>query len=122
CPIFGQIPAYFGRNMPVFSLLWRILSGERLRKAIPEESQHFSGLLAVIAVYFAVALAFLKYERHFVNTASPGALCVFDTIVITVRLFPSGMWPRHVPAKVSYTLAAILWPLLFILALTGHIG
>ena len=108
--------------MPIFGILIRILRGERLRKATPAESQQFSGLLAVIAIYFVLALAFLKYERQFVNSASPQAIWAFDTIVISIGFFVSFFWGKHVPAKISYTLAAILWPLLFILALTGHIG
>jgi hypothetical protein len=107
--------------MPLFVLI-RILRGERLRKATPAESQQLSGLLAVIAIYFALALAFIKYEKQFVSSASPQAIWGFDTIVISVAFFISFFWGKYVPAKVSYTLAAILWPLLFILALTGHIG
>ena len=121
-PVFGQKPADSGQNMPLFGLLLRLLSGERLRKATPEESQQLSGLLAVLAIYFALALAFIKYEKRFVNSASPEAIWVFDTIVISVGFFVSFFWGKHVPAKISYTIAAVLWPLLFILALTGHIG
>lgn len=108
--------------MAIFGILIRILRGERLRKATPAESQQFSGLLAVLAIYFAVALAFIRYERRFINSASPEAIWVFDTIVISIGFFISFFWGKHVPAKVSYTIAAILWPVLFILALTGHIG
>ena len=108
--------------MAIFGILVRILRGERLRKATPAESQQFSGLLAVLAIYFAVALGFIKYEKRFVDSATPQALWIFDTITISIGFFISFFWGKHVPAKISYLVAAILWPLLFILALTGHIG
>ena len=108
--------------MAIFGILIRILRGERLRKATPAESQQFSGLLAVLAIYFALALAFIKDEKRFVNSASPEAIWVFDTIVISIGFFISFFWGHYVPAKISYAIAAVIWPVLFILALTGHIG
>lgn len=108
-----------------FSILIRLLCGERLRKATPREAQCFSGVFALIAIYFAAIFLLMKFDGKifaFMDSDGPLALTLIWTIVISVLAFVSWFWGRHVPAKVSYVVAAILWPILFILALTGHIG
>jgi hypothetical protein len=106
-------------------ILIRILLGDRLRKATPRESQCFSGVFALTAVYFALIFVLMKYDRQvfdFMASDGPLMLTIIWTMVISVLFFVGWLWGRHVPAKVSYAFAAILWPALFILALTGHIG
>jgi hypothetical protein len=109
---------------PIGTLI-RIVQGDRLRKATPRESQRYSACFALIAVYFSTIFILLKYDGpffDFMDSDGPVALIVIWTIVISILCFVGWFWGRHVPAKVSYLVAAILWPTLFILALTGHIG
>jgi fatty acid desaturase len=109
---------------PIGTLI-RIVQGERLRKCTPRESQCYSACFALIAVYFSTILFLLKFDGQFfefMDSDGPMALIVIWTIVISILCFVGWFWGRHVPAKVSYLVAAILWPTLFVLALTGHIG
>ena len=109
----------------LIGILTRFLCGERLRKATPRESQCFSACFALIAVYFALIFGLMKFDRQvfdFMGSDSPEGLAAIWTIVISILFFIGWLWGRHVPAKVSYIVAAILWPTLFILALKGHIG
>jgi hypothetical protein len=111
--------------MSPFGVLIRILSGDRLRKATPRETQCFSGLFALIAVYFALILLLMRYDGpifEFMDSDGPIALTIIWTIVISIFSLIGWFWGKHVPARVSYAVAAILWPTLFILALTGHVG
>ncbi|HLX70406.1 MAG TPA: hypothetical protein VKV04_12335 [Verrucomicrobiae bacterium] len=106
-------------------ILIRALHGERLRKCTPRESQCFSACFALIAVYFSTILLVMKYDGQFfefMDSDGLPALTIIWTIVISILCVVSWFWGRHVPAKVSYAVAAVLWPTLFILALTGHIG
>ena len=106
-------------------LLIRILSGERLRKPTPRESQCFSGVFALIAVYFALLFVFMNFDTDifdFMNSDGPFGLVAVWTTVISVLCLIGWFWGKYVPSKVSYALAAVLWPILFLLALTGHIG
>jgi hypothetical protein len=109
----------------IISILLRVLRGERLRKPTPREAQCFSATFALIAVYFSTILLLMKFDGQFfefMDSDGPVALFIIWTIVISLLCFVGRFWGRHVPAKVSYAVAAILWPTLFILALTGHIG
>ena len=109
----------------LIGILMRTLEGDRLRKPTPRESQCYSACFALIAVYFSTILGLLKFDGQifeFMDSDGPVALLLIWAIVISILCFVGWFWGRHVPAKVSYTVAAILWPALFILALTGHIG
>lgn len=106
-------------------ILTRIIKGDLLRKATPRESQCFSACFALIAVYFSTILAVMKYDGQlfeFMDADGPLVQIVIWMAVISVLYFVAWFWHKHVPAKVSYTVAAVLWPALFILALTGHVG
>src|SRR5579871_3179638 len=109
----------------LIGILTRIAKGDRLRKPTPRESQCFSACFALIAVYFATILTVMKYDGQFFEFMDSDGLPALTIIwggVISVLGFVSWFWGKHVPARVSYAVAAVLWPTLFILALTGHIG
>lgn len=109
----------------LLGIIIRFLLGERLRKPTPRESQCFSAVFALIAVYFSTLFVLVKFDGQvfdFMNSDGPLVLFLIWMIVISVMCLAGWFWGRHVPAKVSYTLAAILWPILFVLALTGHIS
>ena len=106
-------------------ILTRLTKGDRLRKPTPQESQCFSACFALIAVYFSTILLVVRYDEPFFEFMdSDGLLAqgIIWGIVLTVLCLVGWFWGKRVPARVSYVVAAILWPTLFILALTGHIG
>src|SRR3954464_15529202 len=108
------------RMNPLLIILFRLLRGERLSQR-GEERRWDAGFFFLLAVYFGLGALFIRYAKHFLDTAGPFALIVVGTVVGSVLVFGSRLWGRHVPAKVSWTLAAIAWPVLFLLALTGRL-
>lgn len=109
----------------LFGALIRTFSGDGFRKATPRESQCFSAALALIGVYFALISVLMKHDTRFfdiLDSLGPLGLAALWILLIPALFFIGRFWGRHVPAKASYVLAAILWPTLFILALTGHLG
>jgi hypothetical protein len=107
---------------PLFFLLFRILQGDRLRKPTAEEERQWAGLFLLVALYAGLVALAIKYASHFLDTVSAFTLTVIAAVVVSVLMFVPRVWGRHVPAKVSWILAAIAWPVLFLLALTGHLG
>lgn len=102
--------------------LVRILRGERLRKATPQEVQYLSGDLFRVPVSFVLVFVFLKHHGHFLDSACPVALWIAGSSIFSVLVFVGCFRGRHMPAKVSHMLAAVARPVLFVLVLTGHIG
>jgi hypothetical protein len=108
--------------MPQILIVWlaRWASGERFRKARPEELRRWAAVAAMIPLYFGAAMFSFKHAKHFWDTAGELELIGVSSVVICVLFFGSKIWSRHIPAKISWILAAIGWPLLFFLALTGR--
>lgn len=109
------------RMNPLLLLFVRFLNGERLRKPTPEEERLWVGQLFLFAVYFGLAFVSFRYARHFWDTAGQYTLTAVFAIIAPVMFFAPKIWGRYVPAKVSWVLSAVAWPLLFLLALTGHL-
>jgi hypothetical protein len=107
---------------PLLFLLVRILHGERLRKPTPEEEREWASLFLLLAIYFGLVALSIRYASHFMDTVSASTLTVIAAVVVSVLFFVPRYWGRHVPAKVSWVLAAIAWPVLFLLALTGRLA
>jgi hypothetical protein len=63
----------------------------------------------------------MRYEKHFWDTAGVFALTIAFAIVVSVLFFGTRFWGSHVPAKVSWVLAAIAWPVIVFLALTDRL-
>jgi hypothetical protein len=106
---------------PLFFLLVRILHGERLEKPTPEEEREWASLFLLLAIYVGLVALSIRYAAHFLDTVSAFTLTVIAAIVVSVLFFVPRTLGRHVPAKVSWVLAAIAWPVLFLLAVTGHL-
>jgi hypothetical protein len=62
-----------------------------------------------------------RYARHFIDTVSAFTLTVMAAIAVCALWFVPKICGRRVPAKVSWILAALAWPVLFLLAVTGHL-
>jgi hypothetical protein len=109
--------------MPPILIIWlaRWASGERFRKAGPEELRRWAAIAAMMPLYFGAAIFSFKHAKHFWNTAGEFQLIIATSVVICVLFFGSKLWAQHIPAKISWILAAIGWALLFFLALTGRL-
>lgn len=82
------------------------MSGERFRKATPEDYRfHFSAFF-LGGVFMIVAGIF---GRHFLDHASGMMIWVCATVVISVLAGCVFLWARFVPATVSLILAIITW-------------
>jgi hypothetical protein len=106
---------------PLSFLLARIVNGERLRKPTPEEEREWASLFLLVAIYFALGALSIRYARHFLDTVNALTLTVLAAVVVCAMWFLPRFLGRHVPAKVSYVLAAIAWSVLFFLAVTGRL-
>jgi len=95
------------------------------RRAVPqseaEELRWWAALAAMLPLYFGAACFSIKHAKHFWDTAGQFQLIIVVSVVVCVGIFGSRLWGQHIPAKISWILAAIGWPLLFFLALTGRL-
>jgi hypothetical protein len=106
---------------PLSFLLARIANGERLRKPTPEEERQWASLFLLVAIYFGAMALSIRYASHFLDTVNALTLSVITAVAVCVLWFVPRILGRHVPAKVSYVLAAIAWSVLFLLAVTGRL-
>jgi hypothetical protein len=97
--------------MPPWLTIWiiRFVSGERFRKATPRDNRFWSGFFFLFPIYFFVMMAF---ERPFLHNASAVTIWLVLTPVCVALVFGSFLWARLVPARISWTLAAVAWPVL----------
>ena len=107
---------------PLFIIVFRILQGDRLRKPTPQEERFWAGFFFLIPLYFGGAALSMKYAKHFWDTAGEFQLLVAFIIAVSVLFSGTRSWGKHVPAKISWTLGAIEWPVILFLALTGRLA
>jgi hypothetical protein len=93
--------------MPWFWLL-RLLSGERFRKASPEEKKWGTACFVTIPV-FMVAGVEATASSSFFNRAGGFVLWVCAVIAILVAIVFTHFWAKYVPARISYIVAPLLW-------------
>src|SRR5260370_20972224 len=103
---------------PLFIILFRMLQGDRLRSPTPEEERFWAGYFFIIPLYFGAGALAIRYQKHFWDTAGEFTLIVAAVVVLSVLFFGARFWGRHVPAKVSWMLAAVAWPWILFLVLT----
>jgi hypothetical protein len=97
------------------------MSGERFRKATPEELRSWAANAAIIPLYFGAFIWSLTHAKHFWDTAGEFQLIIATSVVVFVLFFGTKLWSQHIPARISWTLAAIEWPVILFLALTGRL-
>jgi hypothetical protein len=102
--------------MPPWLLLWfaRWASGERFRKATPEDYRTEFGSLFFVGAFMIVGTIF---GRRFLDQASSVRIWVWMTIAMCVLVFGAIVWARRVPALVSLVLGIVTWGVFVWLAL-----
>ena len=94
------------------SLLFRILSGERLRKATPAENRSGAAGFFIIASGFELSLLAQKYRPSAVELVFGGnafELWVAWTLLISIGLFVWFVLWKYVPIKMIVALAIFAW-------------
>jgi cytochrome c biogenesis factor len=94
------------------SLIFRILSGERFRKARPDENRSGAVSLFVIALGFELLLLAQKYRPSAVETVFGGSaldLWIAGTCVISIGVFGSFLMWKYISMKVMVVLAILAW-------------
>jgi Na+/melibiose symporter-like transporter len=104
--------------MGFWNLLFRILSGERFRKATAAERSFYSAYFLFIPIWGAF---FVWFATKFMSRANSFSLWVFVTVAGIILIFGSFNWGRFVPEKVTWILGGIVWAITLFLALTGRI-
>ena len=102
----------------LFRLLFRILSGEPYRKATPTELRWYSGAFA----FFPIWLILFVYVGHsYLMRAGGFGIGLYMLVCIGVAALWLAVWARFVPPVVSWTVAAVVWPVTLSLALAGRV-
>ena len=101
--------------MDPISLLVRFALGERLEKSRPEDRRWGAASLLGIAVMLSILILAEKYYRPVVEKiGNLGALRLWAMAVfgMSALVFAMYYWMRHVPQRVTITLAVLVWVLL----------
>ncbi|MGC3991256.1 MAG: hypothetical protein QM796_16565 [Chthoniobacteraceae bacterium] len=94
--------------MPPWLLVWiiRWISGERFRKATPEDYRYHFGAFFWSGVFMIFGTVF---GEHFLDHASAVSLWMAAVVSMSVLLCCTLLWARLVPAAVSLGLAVVAW-------------
>jgi|SRR6266446_6041250 len=93
----------------------RLAMGERWRKATPTDKRYGAGLFFLLAVYFGVAMLAIHFSPSFttfIESVSAMGLWLAFVAVVSLMVFGSVLWARHVATRVSAILAVIAWAVL----------
>ena|ERR1039457_5980359 len=102
----------------LFRLLFRLLSGERFRKATRGEQRFYSAYFLFIPLWGAF---FVWFGIKFMDRSGGFLLWMWMTIAAAILFFSSFYWGKLVPEKVSWIFGGIIWAVVLFLALTGRI-
>ena len=102
----------------IISLLLRIASGERFRKATPTELRWFSGAFAFIPIWGAL---FIYVGHSYLDRASGVGIWFFMMACLLVAGLTLAVWTKFVPAAVSWVFGAIIWAVTLWLAFTNRL-
>ena len=84
-------------------------------------------MFALIPICMAPLALLLKYLNNPNDSMSASVFTDVFTIIAPAAVFVIGVyfltavWGRYVPAKVSWILGSVAWPLVYFLALTGRL-
>jgi len=105
--------------MPPWLIIWisRFARGERFRKATESERRFGSAFFFLIPVFGGITFAVFNHNQN----TSAFAIWVSLTVFGSAMLFGSFILARFVPAKICWTIGAVLWLTVVILALMGFV-
>ena len=99
-------------------LIFRLLSGERFRKATPGERQYYSAFFLFIPLWGAF---FVWFSIKFMSRVGSFSEWVLATGAGAILVFGSFYWGKLVPEKLSWIIGGIIWAVVLFLALTGRL-
>ena len=107
--------------MPPWLIIWsaRFSSGERFRKATPEEMRWFSAYFVLLPPVCGVAGLL---GHRILDTGGYWTIVLYVAVWVVIIWVATKLWARFIPAKASWILGAIEWAGLFCLALTGRLS
>ena len=89
--------------------------GERWRKATPADKRYGAGVFFLLAVMFIVTELMTHFGHAFttfMQRVSPIGLWLAFVAVVSLMVFGSLLWARHVAMRVSLILAVVAWAVL----------
>lgn len=106
------------KPMILWIWLFRLLSGERVRKATPRERQFFSAYFLFIPLWGAF---FAWFGINLMKRAGGVSEWFFATVAAVILVFGSFYWGKLVREKITWSLGAIVWAVALFLAVTGRL-
>lgn len=110
----------------LFILLSRILSGERLRKATPEELRLWSAAFFLTPVMLFL-VCYAGIGTGFYDISGPAGfwfgvrLWLFMVCGISCFIIGVKFWAKFVPATISWMLSAVGWVLILFMVFTNKL-
>jgi len=99
-------------------LLFRILRGERFRKATDTEKRWYGGSFVFMPI---LMFSFVRLGHSFLDRASPVGIWFYMMgwlLVLGVCLF---VWARYIPAIISVMIGIMVWAITFWMSFTGRL-
>jgi hypothetical protein len=104
------ISAFGGFTLMLFQLLFRILSGERYRKATPAERRWYGAAFVFLPI-FLLGFAFLG--NSYLERAGGFGIWLYAMACLLVAALVIAAWARYVPPRVSAIAALVVWVITF---------
>jgi hypothetical protein len=100
--------------MPPWIYIWiaRLLSGERLEKASPDESRFLAALFVVIPVYFSL-MVWLIASKTLQNYLSAWWAWLVFTSLLCGIFFSAVLWSKYIHKRASYWIGTVFWALAY---------
>jgi hypothetical protein len=102
----------------LYSLVFRILSGEPYRKTTPTQLRWYSGFFCFLPVFM---FGFGRLGEPLLDRANGLRVWFYvigTTLVLGLCLF---VWAKYVPAMASWILGVIVWTIAFVLSFSGKL-
>jgi hypothetical protein len=101
----------------LFYLLFRILSGERFRKATTTEKRWGGAAFVFLPIYM---FSFVRLGQSFLSRASPVGIFLFMMGSLLVFLLCLFIWARYIPTLVSVVVGVVVWVFMCWMSIIGR--
>jgi hypothetical protein len=106
----------------LLNLLHRIASGEPYRKANQRELRFFGAIFASVPIWVLLIILFSKAEESYLHKAGTAGICFYWAGGAGLVALWIWLWVKFVPTAVSWTVAAVAWGILIVLAIAGKLS